>query len=188
MEKREFKSEDLVTVKFDNVVSSNTYIVDSVEQESVLLKHPLFPLCLLRYSKNELDLVSPNVKDSTERSLDFVNKNSNYLDYNTVADHEALCLYFVVRRKLTPKQKNILSNICGQIAAIKLNNDLKVAMDLIKNHEAILDDFNAMWYRNFSGIFVGKQVITSKKQRAAIFNIAGFVLAELERPVVTKRV
>ena len=100
----------------------------------------------------------------------------------------ALCLYFVVRRKLTPRQKNLLSNICGQIAGIKLNDDIKYAMSLVASHEAILDEFNLMWYRNFSGLFSGRQNITSRKQRSAIFNIAGFVLAELERPSVSKRV
>jgi hypothetical protein len=42
-----------------------------------------------------------------------------------------------------------------------------------------------MWYRNFQGLFSGRQPITSKKQRASIFNITGFVMAELETPVAT---
>lgn len=185
MNTREFNRGDIVTVKFENMVSSNTYIVESDCGDTVLLQHPLFPHCLLRYLKADVDTVSPNVKDSIERSLDFVKKNANYLDYNTIADHEALCLYFVIRRKLTPRQKNILSNICGLIASIRMNNDIKAAMELVAANAAVLDDFNAMWYRNFQGLFTGKQPITSKKQRAAIFNIAGFVMAELGRPVAT---
>lgn len=183
---RNFKPGDIVTLRFENAVSSNAYKVDSDQDGDVLLYHPLFPECLLRVPKSEIDQVAPNIKDSTERSLDFVKANLRYLDYNTVADHEALCLYFVVRRKLTPRQKQLLSNICGSIATVKLNDDIKVASELIRNNVAILDDFNAMWYRNFSGLFSGTQPITSKKQRAAIFNIAGFVLAELERPVAPK--
>lgn len=187
--KNRFLGGEVVTIRFENTVSSNAYIVDSDDGgDKVLLKHPLFPSCLLRFDKVDLDLVAPNIKDSTERSLDFANANQRYLDYNTLADHEALCLYFVVRRKLTPRQKNLLSNICGSIASIKLNDDVKVAMHLIKENEAILDDFNAMWYRNFSGLITGRQPITSKKQRSAIFNIAGFVMAELERPVAPKGV
>ena len=178
----------IVTVKFQNAVSSNTYLVDKDEGSAVLLKHPLFPECLLRFEKTELDTVAPNVKDSSERSLDFAKANQKYLDYNTLADHEALCLYFVVRRKLTPRQKNLLSNICGSIATIKLNDDVKAAMEIIKDNEAILDDYNTMWYRNFNGLFSGRQTITSKKQRSAIFDIAGFVMAELERPVAPKGV
>lgn len=182
---RQFNAEDIVTVKFENTVSSNTYIVESDCGDTVLLYHPLFPHAFLRVAKQQLDLVAPNVKDSIERSLDFVKKNAQYLDYNTIADHEALCMYFVIRRKLTPRQKNTLSNICGTIASIKLNNDIKIAMELVVANSAVLDEFNAMWYRNFSGLFSGKQPITSKKQRAAIFNIAGFVMAELGRPVAT---
>ena len=185
METRTFSPGDIVTVKFENRVSSNTYRVESDCGDSVLLQHPLFPDVLIRTSKDEIDTVAPNVKDSIERALDFVKKNGQYLDYNTMADHEALCLYFVIRRKLTPRQKNILSNICGSIASIKMNNDVKSAMELVTANAAILDEFNAMWYRNFQGLFSGRQPITSKKQRAAIFNITGFVMAELERPVAT---
>lgn len=183
-----FQPGEIVTVKFENVVSSNTYIVESDDGDTVLLCHPLFSACLMRFSKRQLDIVSPNVKDSIERALDYVKNNAQYLDYNTLADHEALCMYFVIRRKLTPRQKSILSNICGTIASIKLNNDVKVAMELVTANSAVLDEFNAMWYRNFSGLFSGRQPITSKKQRAAIFNIAGFVMAELERPTVPNRV
>lgn len=187
--KDRFLGGEVVTVKFENAVSSNAYIVDSDDDsDTVLLKHPLFPQCLLRTPKSDLDLVAPNVKDSTERSLDFANSNQRFLDYNTLADHESLCLYFVVRRKLTPRQKKLLSDICGVIAGIKLNDDIKAAMQLVKENEAILDEFNGMWYRNFNGLFTGRQTITSKKQRSAIFNIAGFVMAELERPVAPKGV
>lgn len=182
MSQREYSPGEIVTLKFDNVVSSNTYVVESDDGDTVLLYHPLFPTALIRTQKQRLDLVSPNVKDSIERALDFVKSSGQYLDYNTLADHEALCVYFVIRRKLTPRQKNALSNICGTIASIKLNNDIKAAIDLVTANSAVLDDFNMMWFRNFSGLFSGKQPITSKKQRAAIFNIAGFVLAELERP------
>lgn len=181
-----YKPKEIVTVRFDNIVSSNTYLVESDCGDSVLLHHPLFEACLLRFDKSSIDVVAPNVKDSIERSLDFVNKNATYLDYNTLADHEALCMYFVCRRKLTPRQKSILSNICGTIASIKLNNDVKAAMELVTSNAAVLDEFNAMWYRNFSGLFSGRQPITSKKQRAAIFNIAAFVMAELERPTTAK--
>lgn len=182
---RVYIQDEVVTIKFDNAVSSNTYLVAADLGSEVLLYHPLFPSCLLKYSKSEVDNVSPNVKDSTERSLDFIRKNSNYLDYNAQADHEALCMYFVVKRKLTPRQKNLMSNMAGTIASIKLNNDVKAAMELVKNNAAILDEFNSMWYRNFGRLFSGRQLITSKKQRAAIFNIAGFVMAELERPMAT---
>jgi len=176
------KQGSIVTLKFENVVSSNTYLVESDCGDTVLLQHPLFPECLIRSPKDSLDVVAPNIKDSIERSLDFAKKNSGFLDYNTTADLEALSLYFVVRRKLTPRQKNLLATMCGTIACIKLNNDIRAAMTLITNNSAILDEFNTLWFRNFSGLFSGKQPITSKKQRASIFNMAGFVMAELASP------
>lgn len=178
---------DIVTLNFENLVSSNTYIVDTVlTSKTFLLKHPLFPKVLLKAQLHELNIVGANLKDSTERSLDFANNNKKYLDYNTIADLEALCIYFVIKRKLTPKQKQVLSTICGIIASIKFNDDVKLAMNLVKTNEGILDDFNEMWYHNFKGLFLGDQPITSKKQKDAIFNITGFVLAELENPVAPK--
>lgn len=182
MSKAQYASGDIVTLKLDNAASSNTYVVESDCGDTVLLTHPLFARCLIRRDKKDLDSVSPNVKDSLERSLDFVGMNAKYLDYNTLVEHDMLCMYFVVERKFTPRQKGALANMVGTIAAMKLNNDIKAAMDLVVANAAVLDDFNAMWYRNFSALFSGKQPITSKKQRAAIFNIAGFAMAELERP------
>lgn len=177
---------DVVTIPFENLVSSNTFIVDTVVGDDALLYHPLFPKILVKEQVVKLNKVQANLKDSTERSLDFANNNKKYLDYNTTADLESLCTYFVVRRKLTPRQKSLLSSICGKIAGIKFNDNIQEAMNLIKKNEGVLDDFNGMWYRNFKSLFVGRQPITSKKQRDAIFNIAGFVLAELETPVAPK--
>lgn len=177
---------DIVTVSFDNLVSSNTFIVKDFNQNEALLYHPLFPSVYIKEELNNLNLVAPNIKDSTERGLDFANANRKYLDYNTIADLESLCLYFVVKRKLTPRQKFSLANMCGTIASHMFNNDIKAAMTYITRNEGILDEFNSMWYRNFNGLFTGKQPITSKKQRAAIFNIAGFALAELEIPTTAK--
>lgn len=186
MTQRTYQKGEVVTVTFQDKVSSNTFLIQADLGDEVLLNHPLFPECLLKYNKSVLDTVSANIKDSTERGLDFARSKASYLDYNTLADLEALCMYFIVRRKLTPRQKNILSSINGTIASILVNNDIRIAMDTVKENAALLDDFNAMWYRNFQGLFSGKQQITSKKQRSAIFNITGFVMAELERPTANK--
>jgi hypothetical protein len=184
--KTEIQIGDIVTAQFDSLGASNTCIVKDVGKDSALLAHPLFEEIMIARPIDSLNVAAANLKDSTERSLDFANTNKKFLDYNTIADLESLCLYFVVRRKLTPRQKFILSNICGNIASIKFNNDIKAAMAYVVKNEAVLDEFNSMWYRNFSGLFSGKQQITSKKQRAAIFNIAGFALAELEIPTTPK--
>jgi len=177
---------EVVTLRNDDNNISNTYVVYEVFEDKALLSHPLFEECLREVNIEDLNTVAPTVKDSTERGLDFAKRNLNYLDYNTSADLEALCLYYVMRRKLTPRQKGILASICGTIASIKTNNNVQQAMDIVKKNDAVLDEFNAMWYRNFSGLFSGVQPITSKKQRSAIFNMAGFVMAELSNPVISK--
>lgn len=180
-----FDKDQIVTLNL-NTQSSNTFYVDSDEGPTLLLSHPVAKGILVRVQKSDVNQVSANVKDSTERSLDFANSNRTMLDYNTNMDLDGLGMYFFVNRKLTPRQKYILANICGILASIKFNNDLKEAMALVSKNSTVLDEFNLMWYNNFKGLFTGKQPVTSKKQRGAIFNIAGYVLAELETPSVPK--
>lgn len=175
---------DIVTIPFGRLKSSNTFIVGDLQEDRALLYHPLYPDIYIRESIGVLNTISAYLKDSTERSLDYVKRNSQALDHNALADLESLCMYFVVKRKLTPKQKRNLSQMCGRLASITFNDDLQEAMNFIKQHEGVLDDFNAMWYRNFKGLFTGNQLITSNKQRESIFNIAGFTLAELEKPTI----
>jgi hypothetical protein len=181
----EIKVGDIATINFKNK-SSNTFYVHRLFDKVVQLTHPLFEGVIIEKKINEINSVTSNLKCSTEKQLNFALNNSDTLGFNPKNDLDALCLCFVVTRNLTPKQKGILSNLCGNIASIKLSNDINEAMELVKQNEAILDDFNRMWYNNFNGLFTGKQIITSKKQRSAIFNIAGFVLAELETPVAYK--
>lgn len=172
---------DIVTVELEsNNNSSNTYQVDAVLGEKAILSHPLSPLIHLFKDVKDLNKVAAQMKDSTERSLMYAFKNKSYLDYNTVADLESLGFYFIVYRRLTSRQKSVLSNICGTISSIYFNNDINLAMRYIKENQGVLDPYNAMWFNNFKGLFEGSQPITSKKQRASIFNMAGFVLAELE--------
>lgn len=177
------QKDKIITYEFSNDASSNTFIVDTEEGESVLAKHPLADGVLVRLNKNKVNTVPANVKDSIERALDFVKSNINFLDYNAKADLEALSIYFVVTRQLSPKQKSRLASMCGKIAVFKLNNDIRSAMSLIRENEGVLDDFNSMWYKKFRDLFTGKASITSKKQRSALFNMAGFVMAELATPV-----
>ena len=187
----ELKQGDIVTVKFENIKASNVFIlvykiIRSNGKEIGLLKHPLAPDILVERPMDELNIVALQSKDSVERSLGFVRANQTYLDCNSRADLYALCQSFVVVRKLTTRQKSTLSMLGGFIAITKLQDDINTAMALISKNAAILDEFNAMWYNNFSGLFKRNQPITSKKQRQAIFNMAGFVLAELENTVVFK--
>lgn len=165
---------------------SNTFIVDKVLEDEILVSHPLVSECKRLLKISEVNLEAAILKDDTEKCLDFMSKHKEILDFTSKADLEALCLYFVYKRQLTPKQKNLLSNMCGLVASIHFQNGVREAMDYISKNVGVLDDFNMMWYSNFKGIFEGRQQITSKKQRASIFNIAGFVLAQLEVPCTTK--
>ena len=176
----------VVTVEMNNN-SSNTFVVDTDEGDTVLLTHPLASGVLMRVSKDKVNTTAPNIKDSTERGIDYANSNKQYLDYNTAADLESLAIYFTLKRQLTPRQKQTLANIRGVIASAKFNNDLREAMNFVIKNSTILDEFNMMWYNNFKGLFNGQQLVTSKKQRSAIFNIAGYALAELENPTATRR-
>ena len=181
----DIKDGDLVTIEADEN-TSNTYKVYKNLGDESLLFHPLFPGCYVIKNNYELNKTAPNIKDSTERSLDFVVKSKSYLDYNTVADLEALCLYYVVKKRLTPRQKSILSQMTGVVASIHFDNDIQTTIRFIRENHALFDDFNTMWYNNFKGLFTGSQQITSKKQRASIFNMAGFLLAELDNPVTRR--
>lgn len=176
----------IVTVELNNT-SSNTFIVDTIEDQTVLLSHPLAVGVLIRVGKEKINTTVANIKDSAERGIDYANGSREYLDYNTAADLEALAIYFTLKRKLTPRQKQTLANICGVIASVKFNNDLRDAMNFVTKNSTMLDEFNMMWFNNFKGLFSGQQMVTSKKQRSAIFNIAGYVLAEMENPTASRR-
>lgn len=182
----EIKKDSIVTLDVHNQ-TSNTFIVDTIEDTTVILCHPLAQGVLFRVSKDRVNSTAANIKDSMERGIDYANANKQFLDYNTIADLEAVAIYFVLKRKLTPRQKQTLANICGVIASVKFDNDLRDAMNFVAKNTSLLDEFNLMWYNNFKDLFSGKQIITSKKQRSAIFNIAGYVLAELENPTANRR-
>lgn len=178
----------IVTVELGQEnMSSNTFLVDTDEGETLLVTHPLACGLLLRVNKEAVNVASANLKDSIERQIDFANSNKSLLDFNTIEDLDSLGIFFMLRRKLTPTQKQTLACICGNIASVKMSDDIKTAMKFITKNQFILDDFNLMWYNNFKPLFAGTQVISSRKQRTAIFNIAGYILAESENPTADRR-
>ena len=181
------KKGDLVTIILEeNNQASNTYQVYAVLDDEVILSHPLHPRCLISKRKDELNKVGANLKDSSERAMEYAMRRQDNLDHNLRGDLESLRLYFVVNRSLTNHQKTQLSNICGTLASIYFHNDVSLAMRCVVDNNAVLDSFNAMWFNNFKDLFFGRRPITSPKQRASIFNIAGFVLAELETQRIKK--
>jgi hypothetical protein len=178
----------IVTVDLGQEQSaSNTFLIDTIEDETVLVTHPLACGLLMRVGKCDVDVTAANLKDSIERGIDFANSNRSMLDFSTLEDLDALGISFVFKRKLTSNQKQVLANICGSIACYKFDDNIKKAMEYISKNQAALDDFNLMWFNNFKSLFAGTQVISSKKQRTAIFNIAGYILAESENPTVNRR-
>ena len=189
-----FKKDDLVTVQLEETnKASNTYIVlghvmdDAGDlTDAVVLFHPLHPKCFVIRHVTELNKVQATLKDSTERSIEFAMKFQEHLDHNIKGDLEGLRLCFVIHRSLTNRQKNNLSNICGTIASIYFHNDINMAIDLVNKNSPLLTPFNEMWYNNFRDLFKGRKPIVSPKQRSAIFNIAGSILAELERSETKK--
>lgn len=178
-----FKVQDLITVPAA-YNTPNVYQVVEDLGENLLVNHPLFPDLLFLVAKSAVNVTAANLKNSSERGLDFVKAHKSFLDFDQCADLEALSMYFIIRRKLTNPQLKRLADMQGIIAKNLFNNDLSLAMKTINENSGILDYFNAMWYKNYSKIFSSKQAICSPKQVTTIFNMAGFVLSEMANPRV----
>lgn len=177
---QDLKEGEIVTLSLENDAVSNTFILHQLLDDGALLTHPLSPGVFIKRNQIELNKVSPTVRCSSERALSFINKNKDILDYNCKKDLEVMCIAFVVKRDLTPKQKKIVADLSGKVANVKFNGNVRKAMDYIIENNAVLDDFNKMWYNNFSKLFQGKMEISSARQSGAIFNMAGFVLGEFD--------
>jgi hypothetical protein len=178
------KQGELVTVNFgERNSSSNTYKIARAFAGEAFLEHPLASDCFILRKEEELDKTIPNLKTPQDRCLDYLFKYKKYLNYDQQCEAEALFFFFVVKRKLAGSQKNHLSQLCGRIAAVYCDNDLSIAIRTVNENLALLDPFNRNWYNNFErvhGFFSGKKEPWSDPQKNSIFNIAGFVLAQLE--------
>jgi hypothetical protein len=148
----------------------------------------LAPKILIPFKEDSLNKDAPRLKDSTERLVDFANHNKTLLGYVYKADLESIGVIFALNRRLTPLQKGILSTICGEIAKANFNEDLDDAIEFINKNKALLDSFNLVWYDKFNEYFTGKELVSNVKIRTSIFNMAGFILANLENPVTSKNV
>lgn len=174
------KTGDLVTLKLDSD-ASNTYVVVHylVGKDEYLLEHPTIPGVCISKPREQLNTVQAQLKNSTEKCLDYVKENRDYLGYNDKIQLEELFLYHVVNKKFSPRQKQELATLCGIVANIYCNHDINIAIRIVKENEGLLDDFNFLWYSNLRGFFEGKERAVSKSQKNSIFNITGFVLAQL---------
>jgi len=172
---------DIVTIDLSaNNPEANTYIVAKLlSNDQVLLSHPLSGDYYIIKNLRELNTVPAREKSPFQRCLEYAKKNSKYLDFQTQGDVKTLCISYGLNRTLSKNQKQSISGICGIIASIHCNDDLNNALDLVNKNKALLDDHNRMWYSNFIKFFEKKDRVKSKSQRISIFNIAGFVLAQL---------
>lgn len=180
MEKKAIKTGDLVTVDFGKFnTSSNTYQVFKKIKNQSVLYHPLVPECLLVKNDSELNNVLAILQSPTERCLAFAKANTQYLGYSSAADIDALCYYFVIKKDLTPKQRTELASSCGKVAARMLNNNIQSATEIINQNIALLDDFTATIYHKFKKKINNIQLIETITDRFSIWNIVGFILAQL---------
>ena len=180
---------EIVTVELEDKNMSNTYIVYDIlsnrEDDQIILHHPLVPNIYIIKKASEINKTAPIMQDSYEKCIRFALINKDLLSWEDRVELQAIACLFVFYKNLTINNKQNLSNICGRISSIKFDNDIQAAMKSIVENQVLLDDFNKMWFNNFSKIFDGSTTIKSKKQRAAIFNISGFILAELNNPKAT---
>lgn len=173
---------DIVTVDTpDNISFSNTFIVQGfLKSEKVLLSHPIAPEVYTVRPKEDLDKAAPIPKNSQERQLSMLHKFSKLLGQDDLSLVDCLTYYAVIRRNLSKKQLSILSQLCGKVAQVYCNHDLSIAMRMIKENKVILDEYNLGWYYKFKEHFEDGVVVTLKNRRNAIFNICGYVMAQLE--------
>ena len=178
-ELKTMKVGDIVTLSLEGDASNTYRIVEHLAaSDEFILTHPMTPkVCIVR-PREQLNTVQANLKNAIEKCLDYVKENQQYLGYNDKIQLEELCLYHVVYKKFSPRQKQELAALCGIIANIYCQHDIHIATRIVKENEGLLDDFNFRWYSNLRGFFEGKERVVSKSQKNSIFNITGFVLAQ----------
>lgn len=180
-ENKVIKAGDLVTLSLGEYSSvSNTYIVDRKLENECILSHPLAPECLIIRSDLELNQSFPILQNGLEKCLAFTKKNKAFLSYSMASDLDALCYFFVIKKSISTKQRHDLANMCGKIASEVLGNNFLSATSLIKENKALLDDFHSVLFNNHKEIIDDPSKIKIKNDKFVIFNIAGFILAQLK--------
>lgn len=171
----------LVTVA-NSSGESNVYSLFKDLGEDALLSHPLAPHILVMKSKKELDSVPATQKSPYERCLDYLQIHKSVLDYNEEAVVDSICLYFVVNRKFTPRLKNQIARLIGTPANIEFQGNLQKAIDFVNQNSALFDDYNKRVYANtkYKPIFDGQTLPVDSRQLETVFNLAGFILAQLQ--------
>lgn len=171
----------LVTV-MNSSGESNVYSLYKELEDKVLLSHPLAEGVLILKNKNEIDLVTASQKTHYERCLDYLSSKKELLDYNSEAVVNSLCLHFVVHRKFTPKLKNLIARLSGIPASIEFQGNLQKAIEFVNENNALFDDYNKRVYynRTYRPIFEGKTLPEDSRQVETVFNLTGFILAQIQ--------
>lgn len=184
------------TLPLEGQEGTLTYFINKLEvyedgQVRALLEHPLAKKILIPFtakSENELLLSQTQTqgKSNMQRWVEFVVRNSEkVLDARARQNAEGLALLFVVNRNLTNLQKGQLAKLSGEISSIQCNNDVNLCIRLVKENIVLLDYYNRL---HFDLIIEqlekpgkdGKPRFPSEGQRNTLFNIAGFVLSQVE--------
>lgn len=180
MEKREIKENDLVTIQTTKYnTASNTYRVYRKFEGSCILTHPLAPECYIIRKDEDLNNVQAVLPNSLERCLYFAKQNQELLSHSSRADLEAMIYFFVIKKDFTPKQRTDLAAICGRVAAVKLHSNTAVACETVTRNIALLDDHFTTMYNNFEKVIKKPSLLKTKTERYSVFNLAGFVMAQL---------
>ncbi len=171
---------DLVTINLTEYqLVSNVYRVAKKIDGECVLSHPLAPECYLIRLDTDLNNTFPSMQSAVERSLVFAAKNRELLGHTMAADLDALCYYFVVKKDFTNKQRHDLANICGKIASVVLGNNLASAIATIKKNKVLLDEYNYSMFNGVKRVIDDPLSLKNKGERYTVFNIAGFILAQL---------
>lgn len=184
-------SVNFFTLPLKNTEGTITYVIDHEfnapdGKRLAFLNHPnLAPNAYIKIEADSFEAlqgqqVQTQGKSDTHKQLDFLRKFQEYLSYEETLRLESLCEAFVINRCLSKEQKKLLSDLCGKVAQIHLNDDINLAIRKINENAALLDNFNMNWYYNLKSYFSGKKKIDSRGKRLTIFNMAGFILAQLE--------
>lgn len=181
---------DVVTVSLANghvatlkVASEQGRTPNSVFLSHSYLKNQIF----VEVELDRLNLTFAEAQNNTLKCISYASINESILSVQDRESLDDIRIIYAIKARLTSFQMQKLSQLCGQIAEHHFKTDIKAAMKFIASSEALLDDFNRMWYYNFKKtLFTGDQLITSKKQRMSIFNIAGFAMAVSQNPIIEK--
>jgi hypothetical protein len=176
------KRGDLVTLPLSENFS-NTYRVLSVfsfkKRKLAILEHPLSPECAIIKDVAELNTAMGVTKSPLEHCLKYINNHRSYLGYMAQADLDSLIYYLVVKRELTPRQKDKIATLAGKVAGIKLNHNLASAANIVSNHYALLDDYSKMLYRQHKEQIENIDNLATTIDRSIVYRLAAVILAQL---------